>query len=100
MAIQTLDQKKDRQETHPQYIYSFGGNAPTPPLDKNLLGGKGKGLAEMCSIGLPVPPGFIITSQACNDYRKLGKQLPEGLKESVIDSMKILQKLMGAEFGS
>ncbi|MCR4399612.1 MAG: hypothetical protein NUV35_01835, partial [Syntrophomonadaceae bacterium] len=45
---------------------------------KRLLGGKGANLAEMTRIGLPVPPGFTITAEACNEYNRLGRQFPEG----------------------
>lgn len=96
MAIIAEDKKLIKN----QYVYSFGGNEQTPPLDKYLLGGKGKGLAEMSSIGLPVPPGFIITTTACNDYQKLGRKLPEGLKEYILQAMRNLEQTMGAEFGS
>ena len=52
---------------------------------KDLLGGKGAGLAEMTNAGLPTPPGFTITTEACNDYFAAGKQLPAGLWEDVLD---------------
>lgn len=94
----TFAEEKKSAQAH--YVYSFGGKEAPPPLDKYLLGGKGKGLAEMSSIGLPVPPGFIITTTACNEYRKAGRHWPEGLRDNVKASMKELQKLMGAEFGS
>lgn len=82
------------------YVYPFAASLPTPPLDKNLLGGKGKGLAEMTSIGIPVPPGFIISTEACNDYRHLNRQMPPTLFEQVIDAMHILEQQMHAQFGS
>lgn len=91
---------EEKKSAHTRYVYSFGGKEELPPLDKNLLGGKGKGLAEMSSIGLPVPPGFIITAKACNEYRKANRQWPSGLRESVKAAMIDLQTLMGAEFGS
>jgi pyruvate, orthophosphate dikinase len=95
-AMASLSDKK----TSTQYIYPFGPNVPPPPLDKNLLGGKGKGLAEMASLKMPIPPGFIITTEACNDYRKNNRRLPNGLEESIKEAMKKLEKNMGAEFGS
>ena len=49
-------------QTDHQWTYGFGPGCETPPLDRNLLGGKGKGDAEMASMGLPVPPGFIIST--------------------------------------
>jgi len=82
-----------------QYIYAFGPNS-SPPLNKNLLGGKGNGLAEMASLGLPIPPGFIITTEACNEYRKLHKRFPEGLEESIHQSIHSLEKETNKQFGS
>lgn len=81
-----------------QYIYSFGANEMLP-LDKSLLGGKGKGLAEMAKLGLPIPPGFIISTDACNDYRRHGRQLPQGLEEAVNHAMHHLEEKTGSIFG-
>lgn len=89
-----------KKKTSTHYVHSFGPDVHVPPLDKNLLGGKGKGLAEMASIGMPVPPGFIITTEACNDYRRSERSLPEGLEEEVNYAMKILEEQMGLGFGS
>lgn len=83
-----------------KYIYPFGENVPPPPLDKYLLGGKGKGLAEMATLQMPIPPGFLITTEACNAYRKRGRQFPEGLEELVNQAMKQLEQQMGRKFGS
>ena len=54
---------------------------------RDLLGGKGAGLAEMTLAGLPVPPGFTITTEACNDYFAAGEQLPEGLWDDVLEAL-------------
>ena len=63
-----------------RYIYAWGGGrAEGDASMRDLLGGKGAGLAEMTIAGLPVPPGFTITTAACNDYFAAGEQLPEGL---------------------
>ena len=60
-----------------RYIYAWGdGRAEGDGSMKDLLGGKGAGLAEMTNAGLPTPPGFTITTEACNDYFEAGKQLP------------------------
>lgn len=83
-----------------KYVYPFGAGVAPPPLDKSLLGGKGKGLAEMSAIGLPVPPGFIITTEACNDYRQKNRHLPQGIEEEIFIAIKILEEQIGAEFGS
>lgn len=67
--------------------------------DKKLLGGKGAGLCEMTRLGLPVPPGFVITTEVCNRYYENGRQLPQGLGEQVRDSMKRLERITGKGFG-
>jgi hypothetical protein len=61
---------------------------------KNLLGGKGANLAEMTNIGLPVPPGFIVTTDACRDYLRVG-DLPDGLMDEVHLALKELEEQMG-----
>src|ERR1700741_5505280 len=66
---------------------------------KELLGGKGANLAEMTSIGLPVPPGFTITTEVCDLYYKSGKKLPAGLLEDVSRNVAILEKELGKKFG-
>ena len=77
-------------------VYYFGktrtdGNAK----DKELLGGKGANLAEMTGIGLPVPPGFTITTEVCDQYYKAGKKLPKGLMDEVYKTVKVLEKELG-----
>ena len=68
-----------------RYIYAFGGGrAEGDATMRDLLGGKGAGLAEMTNAGLPVPPGFTITTEACNDYFAAGEQLPDGLWDDVL----------------
>ncbi len=67
-------------EAAKRYIYAWGGGrAEGDATMRDLLGGKGAGLAEMTNAGLPVPPGFTITTEACNDYFTAGEKLPEGL---------------------
>ncbi len=66
---------------------------------KELLGGKGANLAEMTSIGLPVPPGFTITTEVCDLYYKNKKKLPAGLIEGVGKNIKLLEKELGKKFG-
>ncbi|MCH2179057.1 MAG: pyruvate, phosphate dikinase [Mariniblastus sp.] len=66
---------------------------------KELLGGKGTNLAEMTAIGLPVPPGFTITTECCDAYYKGGKKLPAGLMTSIEKSVRILEKELGKKFG-
>ena len=68
----------------PKYVYSFGGGSAEGRADKKeLLGGKGANLAEMSLIGIPVPPGFTITTGVCADYYERGRQLPEEVKPQV-----------------
>ena len=66
---------------------------------RDLLGGKGAGLAEMTNAGLPVPPGFTITTEACNAYFDAGKQFPEGMWDQVLEAMKEVEKQTGKKFG-
>ena len=67
-----------------KYVYFFGsGKAEGSSLMRNLLGGKGCELAEMTNLGIPVPPGFTITTQAWSHYNKAGRTPPEGLWEQV-----------------
>jgi pyruvate, orthophosphate dikinase len=66
---------------------------------KQLLGGKGANLAEMTSIGLPVPPGFTITTEVCDLYYKNGRKLPEGLMDEVARNVQLLEKELGKKFG-
>ncbi len=83
-----------------RYIYAWGdGRAEGNGSMKDLLGGKGAGLAEMTNAGLPTPPGFTITTEACNDYFAAGNQLPEGLWEDVLDAVKDVEKQTGKGLG-
>ena len=66
---------------------------------KQLLGGKGANLAEMTGIGLPVPPGFTITTECCAEYYQLGKKFPPGLMDQVRGEIKTLEKELGKKFG-
>jgi pyruvate, orthophosphate dikinase len=83
-----------------RYIYAWGaGTAEGNGGMKDLLGGKGAGLAEMTIAGLPTPPGFTITTEACNDYFANGEQLPEGLWQDVLDAMHEVEQRSGKGFG-
>ncbi|MFA7076963.1 MAG: pyruvate, phosphate dikinase [Syntrophomonas sp.] len=66
---------------------------------RTILGGKGANLAEMTRIGLPVPPGFTITAEACNEYLALGQEFPEGLMEQVLAALRNLEDKTGKKFG-
>ncbi len=83
-----------------RYIYAWGaGTAEGNGTMKDLLGGKGAGLAEMTLAGLPTPPGFTITTVACNDYFAAGKQLPDGLWQDVLGAMQQVEERSGKGFG-
>lgn len=66
---------------------------------KNLLGGKGANLAEMTNIGLPVPPGLIITTEACRDFSAQGQAFPKGMEEQVREGVTVLEEVLGKKFG-
>ncbi|TEB07204.1 Pyruvate, phosphate dikinase [Pelotomaculum schinkii] len=66
---------------------------------KNLLGGKGANLAEMTNIGLPVPPGLIITTEACRDFSAQGQAFPKGMEEQVCEGITVLEEMLGRKFG-
>ena len=83
-----------------KYVYSFGGGKAEGKADmKALLGGKGANLAEMSVIGIPVPPGFTITTEVCAEYYEKGKQLPEATKPQVEAAIAQVEKEMGARLG-
>jgi pyruvate, orthophosphate dikinase len=81
-------------------VYFFGGaKAEGNKEMKNLLGGKGANLAEMANIGLPVPPGFTITTEVCTEFYDNGKKLPKGLDADMRSMVARMEKLVGAKFG-
>jgi pyruvate,orthophosphate dikinase len=83
-----------------RYIYAWGdGTAEGDSGMKDLLGGKGAGLAEMTKAGLPTPPGFTITTAACNDYFAAGERLPDGLWDDVLEAVKEVELRAGKGFG-
>src|SRR2546425_5456964 len=67
-----------------KWVYRFGNGKAEGRADmRNLLGGKGAGLAEMANLGLPVPPGFTITTAVCSHYYQNGKTYPQGLQQTI-----------------
>ncbi len=83
-----------------KYVYFFGdGQADGASEMRNLLGGKGANLAEMTSIGLPVPAGFTMTTEVCSAYYDNKRQYPEGLTDEVAEHLTRVEKLMGKTFG-
>ena len=83
-----------------KYVYFFGaGKAEGRGEMKNLLGGKGANLAEMTAIGLPVPPGFTISTEVCTEFYKNNRQYPTGLETTVAENLKQVEALMDKRFG-
>lgn len=83
-----------------QYIYEFGPEKTDGDAgQKNLLGGKGANLAEMAKLGLPVPPGFTISTDCCNHYFELDGRFPDTLEKETLDAMAKIEKQMGMGFG-
>src|SRR5262245_63292588 len=84
----------------PNYVYFCGGkSADGNGKMKELLGGKGANLAEMCLLGLPVPAGFTITTEVCNYYYAHGRQYPPELKAEAEAALRKTEEAMGARFG-
>ncbi|MBK9795583.1 MAG: pyruvate, phosphate dikinase [Holophagaceae bacterium] len=82
-------------------VYTFGGNRNEGGAAmRNLLGGKGCNLAEMAGLGIPVPPGFTLTTEQCGAYYANGRQLAEGLKAEVLEALKWLETTRGCGFGA
>ncbi len=82
-----------------KHVYFFGnGKAEASAQDKNLLGGKGANLAEMTNLGIPVPPGFSISTETCVHYYKNNQQYPAGVEEEVNENIKKLEDAMGMKF--
>jgi pyruvate, orthophosphate dikinase len=79
-----------------QYVYDFSDGGE---LGRELLGGKGVGLAEMTAIGLPVPAGFTVTTEACREYMRLGGTPPDGLDEEIAAAVTRLEERTGKRFG-
>ncbi len=83
-----------------KYVYSFGGGTAEGRGDqKELLGGKGAGLAEMSGLGLPVPPGFTITTEVCKEYHRNGGRYPEGVEEQTDAALVRLEALQSRKYG-
>ena len=81
-------------------IYFFGGGKAEGNKEmKNTLGGKGANLAEMTNIGIPVPPGFTITTDVCTEFYRTGRQLPKGLDAEVRAAITRMEKIVGSKFG-
>ncbi|WOR14004.1 pyruvate, phosphate dikinase [Hyphomonas sp. FCG-A18] len=88
------------QRADTKWVYSFGGGGSDGDASlKNLLGGKGANLAEMASLGLPVPPGFTLTTEVCTAYYDLDRKYPDGLEAQVKEALSALETKTGKAFG-
>jgi pyruvate, orthophosphate dikinase len=95
-AVQPQEEKAMAEK----YVYFFGdGKAEGSGKMKNLLGGKGANLAEMTSIGLPVPAGFTITTEVCTEFYRNNRQYPAGLEKEVAENLAAIENMMGKKFG-
>src|SRR5580704_10102610 len=92
--------KEFRSMAGQKYVYSFGpAGTDGDTTMRNFLGGKGANLAEMAKIGLPVPPGFTLSTDVCTYYYANGRKFPPELKEQVTAALKSVEKQMGCGFG-
>ena len=83
-----------------KWVYNFGGGAAEGDTSmKNLLGGKGANLAEMASLGLPVPPGFTLTTKVCTTYYENDETYPEDMDSQIQTGLGHIEKLTGKKFG-
>src|SRR3989338_8932764 len=103
MSVATEDRTK--REGNPsltrKYVYFFGNAKAEGTRDqRTLLGGKGANLAEMTNLGIPVPPGFTISTVACKEFYTLDKKWPDGLDEQIQENLKKLEAATGKKFGS
>src|SRR3989442_14494579 len=103
MATTTLPENEVEVTTSPKnevkYVYSFGGGkADGNGKMKDVLGGKGAGLAEMSNAGLPVPPGFTIQTEACREYMRKGGVSQE-VDHQMDEALRRLEELQGQKLG-
>src|SRR5918992_5232063 len=96
MSTVTEETSEVPQQTNNKWVYLFEEG---DGQNKALLGGKGAGLCEMTHAGLPVPPGLIVTTEACNAFFENDKSFPEGLWEQVQEGLKKIEEKVGKRFG-
>ena len=82
-----------------KYVYDFGKKTDGDAKQRELLGGKGANLAEMARIGLPVPPGFTITTEVCTHYYANKKSYPKSLDGQIRESVALMEKQLGKKLG-
>ncbi|GAB5508801.1 MAG: pyruvate, phosphate dikinase [Hyphomicrobiales bacterium] len=101
MTVETAPLAATSPETSNQWVYSFGGGtADGDASQRNLLGGKGANLAEMSRIGLPVPPGFTITTEVCTHFYDNGRTYPSSLNAQIDAALEKIAAITGKTFGS
>jgi pyruvate, orthophosphate dikinase len=99
-GVHVMAQSESSKSPKPKWVYLFGGEkAEGNAALEELLGGKGANLAEMASLGLPVPPGFTITTDVCSAYYKDDRNLPDALKPQVEQALQETGRTVGAVFG-
>jgi pyruvate,orthophosphate dikinase len=99
-VVKTKPAAKAKAPAKPKYVWFFGGGkADGESKMKNLLGGKGANLHEMTRLGIPVPPGFTISTEVCTAYYANARAYPAGLDTQVADAVARLEKLLGRKFG-
>src|SRR4026207_1388753 len=96
MSTVTEEASKSTELKTNKWVYLFDDG---PGDDKTLLGGKGAGLCEMTQAGLPVPPGLVVTTEACNAFFDNDKNFPDGLWEQVKEGLKKIEEKVGKRFG-
>ena len=99
MAKKQKKTVKKSKSTARKYVYDFGKKTDGDASQRSLLGGKGANLAEMARIGLPVPPGFTITTEVCTHFYANDKGYPEVLVEEVRKSVALTEKQLGKKLG-
>src|SRR5690606_31286336 len=96
----TVSRQPEPPALSEQLVYRFGDcRAEGDGRLRNLLGGKGAGLAEMRGLGIPVPPGFTIATEVCNAFYQLGRRYPDQLEEQVRAGVTHIEGIVGARFG-
>src|SRR3954454_5620725 len=99
-TLEPIEASMATPATSVKYVYSFGGGkAEGNGKMKDLLGGKGAGLAEMTNVGLPVPPGFTITTEACRAYYHNGDKFPPGMWDQAMEALQTVETQSGRKFG-
>ncbi len=100
VATESREKSQKMSGSNKKYVYFFGnGKAEGTKDQRILLGGKGANLAEMTNLGVPVPPGFTISTVACKEFYALGEHWPSGLDAEIKNNLKLLEEATGKTFG-